>query len=514
VPSNGSQKQRGAPKAPDSLIDLIASCRYDPYKHVMISYPWGEGGGPLASEAGPAPWQRERLIEIGEQARTRAFNGVDPVAPQRHAISSGHGIGKTAFTAWLIKWMLDTRLNSKVTVTAGTAKQLSIRTWPELEKWHSMSLTRDWFRVQSLRLESVSAPTQHFAAGVTCREENSENFAGQHARDSTSAYLIDEASAVPKKIWEVIEGGLTDGEPFVVALGNPTRSDGGFYDCFHGRLLSLWTKACIDSRSVPRAANLELIKQWVAAYGEESDFVKVRVRGLFPAVGAMQFLSVSEVSAAMAIRLQAEEYRYAPKVIGVDVARYGDDSSVIVRRQGLACHRPLRLRGVDLMTLSSRVADEIRTYEPDAVFVDECGLGAGVVDRLRQLGFDVIGVNAGASAGLPGYRNLRSQMWGLMRDWIRAGAMLPDDSDLASDLTTIEYAYDAAEKLVLERKEDLKGRGLPSPDIADAIALTFAQPVHKQSPQQLIEQATRAAEEDYELFTRTPSRGVEYSPWR
>jgi len=457
-------------------------------------------------------------MAIGQACRERRFDGRNAVDPIRFAVASGHGVGKTTLVAWLIKWILDTRLDSRITVTAGTSQQLHVRTWPELQKWHDMSLTRDWFRILNLRIESGERPSQHFAVGMTCREENSENFAGQHNRTSTSAYFLDEASGVPAKIWEVAEGGLTDGEPMIFALGNPTRAEGGFYDCFYGKRAELWTRYHVDSRDVPRATNKELVAQWVRDFGEDSDFVKVRVRGEFPAASSMQLIERDLVYAAMHRHVADDDWHWAPKTLGVDVARYGSCESVIVRRQGLKSWMPIRKRKIDTMTLAGIVAQEIEAWSPDATFVDAVGQGAGVVDRLVQLGYDVFGVEEAAAPSKPEYLNLRSQMWGDLRDWLKAGGELPDDRDLEAQLCGPEYAFTAKGKLALERKEDMLARDVPSPDLGDAWALTFAYPVFKRSPADLIAQAARVQQEDYAVFAGVGKGGGyrpdKYRPWR
>jgi hypothetical protein len=174
-------------------------------------------------------------------------------------------------------------------------------------------------------------------------------------------------------------------------------------------------------------------------------------------------------------------HHYAPKVMGVDVARYGDDQSVICKRQGLACFPLMKYRELDTMEFAGVIAAEINEWKPDAVFVDSIGIGAGVVDRLKQIGHDVIGVNVGMRASKEGYYNKRAEIWCGVRDWLKAGGVLPDDSEMESDLTTVEYGYDLSGKLRLEKKEDMKKRGLHSPDCGDALSLTFWAHVPKPS---------------------------------
>lgn len=478
----------------DTLAEQIAATRSDPLAHVMLVYPWGEPGTPLEHCAGPDPWQREVLIDIARHCRRTRFDGQRAVLPLLYGVSSGHGIGKTALVCWITKWLLDTRPYSRTTLTATTSQQLRNRTWAELAKWHEMSLTKGMFQIHNLRMESKDNPATHFAVGITSREENSEAFAGQHEARSTSAYIFDEASGVPDKIWEVAMGGLTDGEPFFFAFGNPTKNEGAFYDIWHGKARDMWIRRKIDSRSVARA-NTELVKRWVELYGEDSDFVRVRVRGEFPRASVLQFISNELVEEAMKRTLDRQAWMFAPRVMGVDVARYGDDSTVLCKRQGLQLLELKRYRELDLMTTSGLVADQIRLWRPNAVFVDACGIGAGVVDRLRQLGFSPIAVNSACK--VPGrFTNRRSAMWGAMREWLQSGAALLPDDELKIDLTGPQYYYSGSDQLSLESKDDMRAREVASPDKADALALTFATDVYRPNPlQEMADVAGRLREE-------------------
>ncbi len=171
-------------------------------------------------------------------------------------------------------------------------------------------------------------------------------------------------------------------------------------------------------------------------------------------------------------------FQKAPIVLGVDVARFGDDRSVLTVRQGLMVLEQESYRQLDLMTLAGKVADKAYTTGADAVFVDGVGVGAGVVDRLRQLGLDVIDAQAGMKPSDPSrFVNKRAEMWAAMRDWLKDGGSIPDDAELIADLTGLTYGFDAAGRMQLEKKEDAKKRGLPSPDTADSLALTFFAPV-------------------------------------
>jgi hypothetical protein len=216
------------------------------------------------------------------------------------------------------------------------------------------------------------------------------------------------------------------------------------------------------------------IAEWIADYGEDSDFVRVRVRGVFPRASSMQYIPCDLVDAAVVRHVPPEEVKTMPKVIGVDVARFGDDQSVVQRRQGLASWAPRKFRGIDNMDLVGVILSEIKEWSPDAVFIDAGG-GQGVIDRLRQLGHNVIEVSFGSEADDKAhYFNKRTEMWGRMRAWLKSGGSIVDDMDLKSDLIGPEYGYSDKDQEQLERKKDMKARGLASPDCGDALALTFA----------------------------------------
>jgi hypothetical protein len=448
---------------------------------VALAFPWGKPGTDLALESGPEPWQRELLAYVRDECIAKAFNGKDPVKPTRCAVSSGHGIGKSALTAWLILWVMATRPKCQITVTAATLPQLQSKTWAALSKWHSMCLFKDWFDYSNSRgnlsLLNRQYPATWFARGLTCEEDKSESFAGQHEAGSSSVYLFDEASAIPDKIWDVAEGGLTDGEPFWFVFSNPTRNTGRFRDCFEGIHSHRWKRWQIDSRDVSRG-NKEETKEWEQVYGADSDWFRVRVRGVFPRTGSTQFISSEVVTAAVGRFLPEEEYSYAPKVLGIDIAREGTDQSVICRRQGRMCSKLTKYRLDDLMILAGFIAQEIDEWRPDAVFVDGNTIGAGVVDRLRHLGYEVISVSGQEASGDAKCLNKRSEMWVRMRDWLKAGASIPKDNELESDLTRQEYEpYGLRDKLQLIDKKAMRSLGMSSPDCADALGFTFAHPV-------------------------------------
>lgn len=473
------------------LAQFLARFQHDPLGFVRAAFPWGEPGTALADIDGPRTWQADQLDRIGKRLRA----GADPAAEIREviqeSIASGHGIGKSAEVSWLTLWGLSTFEDSRVVVTANTGTQLATKTWPELKKWHRLAINGHWFEYTATSLHSVDPNHEKTwrADALPWSKENSEAFAGLHNQGKRVLLIFDEASAIADEIWSVAEGALTDADTELLwcVFGNPTRNTGRFRETF-GRQAHRWSHTAIDSRTV-EGTNKPQMAKWVEDYGEDSDFVRVRVRGVFPRAGSMQFIGSDLVDAAT--KAPAACHLHEPVVMGVDVARYGDDESCIRVRRGRDARTipPIYLRGVDTMALVGRIVAECERLEKmafhvDMVFIDETGVGAGVVDRATQLlgARRVIGVNNGAKAdspavGVEAVANKGAECWAKMREALRTGLAIEDDPDLRQQLEGREYGYDAHNRIVLERKDDMKRRGLSSPDRADVLALTYAYPV-------------------------------------
>ena len=289
-------------------------------------------------------------------------------------------------------------------------------------------------------------------------------------------------------VWEVALGALTDADTEIIwlAFGNPTHATGAFRECF-GRHRALWRTAQIDAREV-EGTNKAYLDELVRTFGADSDIARVRVLGQFPSANAMQFIGQHEIAAAQArdIPILAGG---EPVIFGVDCARYGDDESVLAIRCGNdARSRPWQSwRGADAMSLAGDIALATMKWQPDAIMVDAGNIGAAIVDRLRQLVGDLPVIEVwfggeGRDADLePGVAvhtaNKRAEIWTRMRAWLRRGA-IPDAPRLRDDLGGPTYGFAADDtRIRLERKADMKRRGLPSPDWADALACTFAEAV-------------------------------------
>lgn len=499
-------------KEDEILAEDMARFFDDPLGFVMYAFDWEKNEALKVVEL-KKPWSDRykckhgldeyacRFLEkIGDAVKKNKFDGKTAVDAIRAAITSGHGIGKSTLTSWLILWVMSTRPFSIGTVTANTSPQLQTKTWAQLAKWKSICITGHWFKITtgkgSMKLWHVDYKDSWFCSGQTCKEENSESFAGQHAANATSFYIFDEASAVPNIINEVSEGGLTDGEPMKFAFGNPTRNSGWFFEAFH-KQKHRWITEKVDSRTV-QITNKKIIDEWIKDHGIDSDFVKVRVLGEFPSQSVNQLISRDLVESAFKREYARHQIDFAPVVLGVDVAWEGDDRSCIYLRQGLHSKCLGVYRQIDTARLGGLVNQFWNEYKADACFID-MGWGSGVIDYLRNIGKTPVVVNFGSSSLNPEYYLKRTEMWCELKKWLESGGQLQENDDLLDDLTSPELYFRNDGKKFLEPKKSMKIRGLQSPDLADALALTFAAPVHKKDPYQN-SRASNFAVTEYDPF--------------
>jgi hypothetical protein len=487
-------------------------------------FPWGEPGTALENFEGPDVWATEMLSKIGQEVRDRRFNFKDAVMPVLFATSSGHGIGKSAMVSWIVFWLMDTRVNCKGVITASTLGQLEKKTWPEIGKWYRLKIVgQDWVEFResknNLKIFRRGYENSWKFDGVSPNESNSEAFAGQHANDSSSIYIFDEASGVPDKIWDVAQGGMTDGEPHMYVFGNGTKKTGKFFEICTDRLkYRSWIVRKVDSRSV-RITNKALLNEWVQTYGEDSDFVRVRIKGDFPTRGGSNLFDSLQVREAMRlgkdyIRWLAERASGANRLAGyvsggviepgytspgytgqeffipseqdalragLDVARFGNDGSILSFRRGRdAASIPwCRYNGMDLVELSDRAADDCARAGVDGLFIDAVGIGAGVYDMQKRMNprydvFDIVGSRESSKKNV--YKNKRTELYFETAAWVASGCMLDDNEDLYRDMEAITFEEMDDGRLLILPKRDLKiilGR---SPDNLDSLATTFDKP--------------------------------------
>jgi hypothetical protein len=456
----------------------------NPLAFVMFAFPWGQPGTPLEHFKGPRKWQREVLTHIADHIK--ANQGQLDFNTLRHAVSSGRGIGKSALVSWITIWMLTTRIGSTTIISANSESQLRSVTWAEITKWLATAINSHWFEVSATRLmpakwltelveRDLKKGTRYWGVeGRLWSAENPDAYAGVHNFDGVLV-VFDEASGIDDSIWAVTSGFFTENTPnrFWMAFSNPRRNTGYFYEAFNSKR-EFWTTKVVDARTV-EGTDKQVYQQIIDEYGADSSQAHVEVYGQFPSEGDDQFISASLVDEAM--KRPKYQDQSAPIVIGVDPARFGADATVIAIRQGRDIIAIQRHRGDDTMTVVGHVIEAIEEYKPTLVVIDEGGLGAGIVDRLKEQRYKVKGINFGNKSTNPiMYGNKRAEMWGKMKDWLKT-ASIPLDRFLKTDLISPMMKPDSKGTIFLESKKDMKARGLASPDAADAICVTFAFPV-------------------------------------
>jgi len=468
------------------LLDWLAEHSYRPRAFVYGAFPWGEPGTELEHRTGPEPWQDEALQYIEDRLLSGLHEPMKIIAEAiQLAIRSGHDVGKSAFVSWLVIWAISTREDTKGVVTANTEKQLRLKLWAELSKWMRLFLGKDLFKVTATSVVAADPEREREwrIDAIPWSEDNPEAFAGLHNVGKRVLVVFDEASGIVDKIWETIDGVMNEAQTELiwVATGNPTRNIGRFRDCFdpHGQG-QFWHTLKVDSREVS-FTNKDRIERQIALWGVESDYIKVRWLGEFPESGNAQLIPSDNIRTAMVA--QPQSYTYEPLILAVDVARYGDNESVAVFRRGRDARTiPVaRWRKQSTVDVGSAIANLIAAHGPDAVFIDEGGIGGGVIDFVRHLGHSCIGVNFGSQASIPlgGEKayNKRAEMYLSLRTWLREGGCIENSPDLFRQLVSIEFGHSKAGKMgdaiMLAPKEDLD----ESPDWADALAMTFAFPV-------------------------------------
>lgn len=422
--------------------------------------------------ASPDPWQEELLRAYGRGER-------------RISVRSCHGPGKTAAAAWCVWHQLLTRYPQKTVATAPTAAQLYDALFSEVLSWGKrLPLTlQEAFVFKSDRIEHRSAPNDSFFSVRTARAENPEALQGIHSEHVL--LIADEASGVPEPIFEAAAGSMSGHNATTLLLSNPVRTSGFFFDTHH-KLRDMWVTVHVSHEMSTRVSD-DFVEDIARRYGRESNAFRVRCLGEFPKSDDDTVIPFELVESARTRDIVVPPHM--KNVWGLDVARFGDDKNALCVRNRLAVTEMEQWGDADIMQTTGRVHAKWRNTEPehrpDEILVDVIGLGAGVVDRLRELGLPARGVNVSETASsAEKYRNLRSELWFKAREWLeRKDTRLPapsgrGDSDpgetLASELVVPRYTFTSSGKLMVEPKADMKRRGHKSPNMADAFVLTFA----------------------------------------
>jgi len=411
----------------------------------------------------PDTWQGEALSSLAREDRV--------------AIRSGHGVGKSALMAWTILWWMLTRFPCKVACTAPTSHQLSDVLWGEIAKWHNRldPAWKDLLLVKTDRVELKDAPMESFAVARTARKEQPEAFQGFHSENML--FIIDEASGVEDIIFQVGQGAMSTKGAKTLMAGNPTRSQGYFFDAFNV-MREQWHTikvSCSDSKMV----DPQFVEDMRRQYGDDSDIFRVRVLGDFPKADDNTVIPLDLCEAAVNRDVAQAEGKM---IWGVDVARFGADKTALAKRRKNHLVEPIRTwQGKDLMQTVGLLVSQYEAAKPgdrpDLIVVDSIGVGAGVVDRLREQGYPVRGINVGESSPVNSdkFMRLRDELWWRAREWLESKEVrIPDQQELIGDLTTPTYEMLSTGKIKIEGKSDIKKRLPRSPDMADALCLTFA----------------------------------------
>jgi phage terminase large subunit len=411
----------------------------------------------------PQKWQAEALRAIANNDRV--------------AIKSGHGVGKTACLSWIVLWWLLTHYPCKAAVTANTAHQLSDVLWTEIDKW-ARSLPQGFKDLLEFKTDKISlkGATDSFAVARTSRRENPEALQGFHSENML--FICEEASGIPDVVFQVGEGAMSTAGAKTIMAGNPTRSDGFFYEAFHGQR-DQWhcmTVSCEDGEYVSE----DFLNNMAEKYGRDSNVYRVRVLGEFPTQSDDVLLPLHLVEESL--KRDVEPSPTTPVVWGLDVARFGSDRSALAKRQGQVLVEPVKSwQNKDLMEMAGIVLAEFDAtpyrLKPQAIYIDAIGIGAGLADRLRELDLPAVAISVSETASLKDrFNRLRDELFWNAREWFEArDCHMPDDQTLISELTAIRYKYLSNGKLKIESKDEMKRRGQRSPDLADAFVLSFAE---------------------------------------
>lgn len=442
---------------------------------------------------------------------------------QRILLKASKGPGKSTVLAWLGWWFALCHSYTKGAALSITGDNLRDGLWAELAKWRNASRElQAAFTWSAERIVANDHPETWFVAARTWSKDadasrQGEALAGIHA--DNAVVLLDEFGGFPKAVLATAEAVLANADPKqgrvakMFAAGNPTQTEGPMYDACTTDRARWWVYEITgdpdDPDRAPRVSK-EWAREQIATHGWDSDYVRVNVRGLFPLSQSNTMIGAEVAAQAARRNIGESEVRHDARIVGVDVARFGSARTVLQCRRGYMSWGSSVYRDLDTMVTADKVAYLNERWKPDAVFVDSNGIGAGVVDRLHQLGhYNVVGVDSaskpiGDDPAQPKILNRRAEMWWKMSQWMKHG-VIANDRELIAELTGPRKRYNATQHLVLESKDDMEKRGLPSPDKADALALTFAAPVQKRPdieiPGNPLESG-RALGHDYDPFAR------------
>lgn len=475
----------------DRARERIKRWRLDPVSFVVDNF-----------DVQPDEWQHDTLM----------LGGGEPSPKRKICMKACTGPGKSAVLAWKgwhrLACFAAKGEHPKGAALSVTADNLKDNLWAELSKWQARSqFLSSAFTWTKEKIYANDYPETWFLSARSFAKDANAEAIGRALSGLHSKFpfvLLDETGDMPpavgKAALQIFTGNPIDAA--IIQAGNPTSTDGLLYEsCQSGgwQVITI-TADPADPKRTPRVS-VEHAQEMIDTYGRDNPWVMATILGLFPPAGFRSLLGIEDVAAAMSRHHRETEYASAARVLGVDVAREGDDSSVIFPRQGVAAFAPITMRNVDSMFGAGAVTRKWGEWGADACFVDNTGgFGGGWIDQLRMLGRSPVAVHFASKASDPRYANKRAEMWFRMAEWVKGGGALPNAPGLAAELTTPTYSF-KGDQLLMEPKEDIKKRLGRSPDLADALALTFAQPV-------------TPPPRGIEALFHTPDKALtDYDPW-
>ena len=417
------------------------------------------------------------------------------VQHRRVAVKSGNGLGKGFCAAVALLWFIHAHKDAAIALsTAPTFRQVRHVLWRQVRRLYRPNAQLLGGKMLDTRWEISD---DRYAMGLSA--ENADQFQGFHSPNML--IVVDEAEGVSDEIYEAIEAVMTTADPLLLLIGNPTTVTGAFRRAFYEerQLYHNITISALDSPNVqagktvvPGLTSARWVEERRETWGEDNPIYRARVLGEFPDQAEDTLIGLSDVEAA-AQRWKAEKEGVAGEtegetidipgevVLAVDVARFGSDRSVILRRQGSRVLEIRTFRDMDTMQLAGWVAAAIRETSPERVCVDEIGVGAGVVDRLKEQGHPVKGINVARRARQERlFANVRAEGYWRLKELFATGEIsIPDDHQLMGELAALRYSFDSQGRVLMESKEAMRQRGLPSPDKADALMLAFLESANK-----------------------------------
>lgn len=446
----------------------------DPLGFVRYVFDWGRGD--LAGWDGPDEWQAEFLVLVRDAIRDRKDN-----EPIKVAVKSGRGTGKTAVEAWLILWLMSTRPHFAGFATANTGDQLDDKLWRELAMWWQRAINKHWFAWTATRFYQTDHKSTWGVDALKWSENNPDALGGLHNGGRGQCAIVDEGSGIPAPIFDVIDATMTDPDSFVFVFANPMRKTGRFYELFT-RFAHRWKSMGVDARRA-KAANQAKIQQDIDDWGVDSDYIRVNVLGEFPRQDAETLIPLPLIEAARARKAEGCE-RYRP-IWGVDVARFGDDRTVLVERRHRRVEASEQWRGLDTMQtvgrINARWSGLALDDRPTDMIIDVIGIGAGVVDRLRELAADgqlgdtrIVSINVSESPAVKAkFHRLRDEMYWKGREWFEGRDVECVDPAIGGELGDVLYSYTSAGQIKVEAKDDIKERLGRSPDVGEGFLLSL-----------------------------------------